>query len=61
MILSELAQHERDELGNFFDIYRSLDEHGEAVSEGTGERRRGGQSAGRGPRVPCGGGGFELS
>jgi inorganic pyrophosphatase len=32
--LAELAQHERDELGNFFDIYRSLDEHSDAVSEG---------------------------
>jgi inorganic pyrophosphatase len=32
--LAEVAQHERDELGNFFDIYRGLDEHSDAVSEG---------------------------
>jgi inorganic pyrophosphatase len=33
--LSELAEYQRNELGNFFDVYRSLDEHSDAVSEGS--------------------------
>jgi inorganic pyrophosphatase len=33
--LSELAEYQRNELGNFFDVYRSLDEHSDAASEGS--------------------------
>ncbi|MFC5949366.1 inorganic diphosphatase [Pseudonocardia lutea] len=33
--VDELSRHQREELGNFFDIYRSLDPDSEATSEGS--------------------------
>lgn len=32
--LSQLPEYQRNELGNFFDVYRSLDEHAEVISDG---------------------------
>ncbi len=32
--LSQLPDYQRNELGNFFDVYRSLDAHSDVVSEG---------------------------